>query len=348
MMGGVLYNDVDPKTCRWVEELIRRELIAPGEVWCRDIRDIRPDEISEFTQFHAFCGVAVWSYALRLAGWPDERPVWTGSCPCNSFSSAGRRKGFADERHLWPAWFHLIGQCRPPVLFGEQVASSDAKPWLDLVHTDLEALGYAVGPIVLPAAGFGAVHGRHRIFLVAEPGGVGRDAGEQLGPVGERHQSGRGGTGDGGLAGGLADAIGDGGRCGGPGTAGATPGRVQGTDGQRQRVRPHAGSGVGPVDGDGYPGPANGFWRDADWLRCRDGRWRATQPGIFPLVTGTSARVVRGGDSGPSVDATAEARAMRLKGYGNAINAEVARHFIRAYMDAESGATDGVSGVPLV
>ena len=50
--------------------------------------------------------------ALRLAGWPDDRPVWTGSCPCQPFSAAGEGKAADDERHLWPDWFPLIAERR--------------------------------------------------------------------------------------------------------------------------------------------------------------------------------------------------------------------------------------------
>src|SRR5687767_2509033 len=123
------YNEHDPKAAAWLRELIRRDLVAPGEVDERSIEDIRPTELAGFTQCHFFAGIGVWSYALRLAGWPDSREVWTGSCPCQPFSAAGKGAGFTDERHLWPAWFHLISQCRPARIFGEQVASKDGFAW---------------------------------------------------------------------------------------------------------------------------------------------------------------------------------------------------------------------------
>ena len=103
-----------------------------------------------------------WPYALRLAGWPDDRNVWTGSCPCQPLSSAGQRKGHADERHLWPAFYSLIAECRPAIVFGEQVASKDGREWLAGVRADLEALGYACGAADLCAAGAGAPHIRQR------------------------------------------------------------------------------------------------------------------------------------------------------------------------------------------
>ena len=134
----------------------------------RSISDVRPDELQEFTQCHFFAGIGVWSYALRSAGWEDDRPVWTGSCPCQPFSGAGNRKGMADKRHLWPHWFHLIEQCRPSTVFGEQVASKDGLGWIDLVQADMEGADYAIGAFDLCSAGFGAPHIRQRLWFVAD------------------------------------------------------------------------------------------------------------------------------------------------------------------------------------
>lgn len=167
-----LYNEIDPYAADWLENLIAAGLIAPGIVDRRDIRDLTPDYCAQFTQCHFFAGIGVWSYALRRAGWPDDRPVWTGSCPCQPFSAAGRAGGFADERHLWPHWHHLIRECRPPEVFGEQVASKDGLGWLDLVQADMEATGYAFGPFDLCAAGFGAPHIRQRLFFVGTAAGL--------------------------------------------------------------------------------------------------------------------------------------------------------------------------------
>src|SRR5665213_1024364 len=114
-----------------LRQLIKDGLIAPGDVDERSIVDARPEDLKGYTQCHFFGGIGGWSVALRLAGWPDGRPVWTGSCPCQPYSSAGKGKGQSDERHLWPAWFNLIKSVKPPVLFGEQVASAIAYGWLD-------------------------------------------------------------------------------------------------------------------------------------------------------------------------------------------------------------------------
>lgn len=188
------YNEIEPYAAEWLRNLILCELIADGDVDTRSIEDVRPVDLAGYTQCHFFAGIGVWSWALRWAGWPDTRPVWTGSCPCQPFSSAGQGRGLGDERHLWPAWFHLISECRPAVLLGEQVASKDAGPWVDLVHTDLEAVGYAFGAVPFPAAGVGAPHIRDRLYWAA----LANAAGRGCGVVGGEALPRRGGHADGG------------------------------------------------------------------------------------------------------------------------------------------------------
>lgn len=162
------YSENDAKAAAWLRELIAADVIIPGVVDERDIRDIAPSDLAGFAQCHFFAGIGGWPYALRLAGWPDTRPVWTGSCPCQPFSQAGQRKGTLDERHLWPAWHWLINAVRPPILFGEQVASPDGLEWLDLIRADLEGSSYEVEYADLCAAGIGAPHIRQRLFWVAD------------------------------------------------------------------------------------------------------------------------------------------------------------------------------------
>jgi len=167
------YNEMDPFAAAWLRELMKVRhgsggLIADGEVDERSIVEVQPEDVRGFTQCHFFAGIGCWSYALRRAGWADDTRAWTGSCPCQSFSASGKRGGFSDPRHLWPAWFRLIGECGPDICFGEQVASKDGLAWLDVVSADLESAGYAVGTTDLCAAGVGAPHIRQRLYFVAE------------------------------------------------------------------------------------------------------------------------------------------------------------------------------------
>jgi DNA (cytosine-5)-methyltransferase 1 len=324
------YNEHDPKAAAWLRELIKQGHIAPGEVDERSVEDVIPDELLEFTQCHFFAGIGVWSHALRRAGWPDDRPVWTGSCPCQPFSAAGKRTGIDDERHLWPAWFHLISQCRPPTIFGEQVASKDGLGWLDLVQSDMEAARYAFGAFDLCAAGVGAPHIRQRLYFVADAGGAQRQGTRLASGVHTQHNpirrdgafytladaNGRGACAereqssgkqrqqpqDGG-AGGLADAA-DGGSLGSV---------YASQRGQKVGAQQSTG-GCGSSNQYSRPGPTNGFWESADWLGCRDGKWRPVEPGTFPLAHGAPGRVGR------------------LRGYGNAICAPLAQAFIEEFM----------------
>ena len=160
------YNEIDPYAAQWLRNLISAGHIARGDVDERSIADVRPDDLAGYTQCHFFAGIGGWSHALRLAGWPDDRPVWTGSCPCQPFSAAGKGEGFNDERHLWPAFFRLIREVRPPVVLGEQVASPLGRAWLAGVRSDLEGAGFAVGAADLCAAGVGAPHVRQRHYFV--------------------------------------------------------------------------------------------------------------------------------------------------------------------------------------
>jgi site-specific DNA-cytosine methylase len=162
------YNDNDSFSVKWLKALIAEGLIPKGDVDDRSITEIKPSELDGYTQCHFFAGIGGWPYALRLSGWPEDRPVFTGSCPCQPFSVAGQGKGIEDERHLWPAFRWLIAQKRPATIFGEQVASSDGREWLSGVRLDLETMGYEVGAADLCAAGVGAPHIRQRLFWVAD------------------------------------------------------------------------------------------------------------------------------------------------------------------------------------
>lgn len=373
-----LYNEIDPFAAQWLRNLIAAGHISPGEVDERSIEDVTPDDLRGFTQCHFFAGIGVWSHSLRLAGWTDDRPVWTGSCPCQPFSAAGKGDGFADERHLWPHFFHLISECRPQHVFGEQVAAGNANAWFDLVQADLEGVGYAFGLVPFTSAGIGAPHIRERAYWVANADSLisdrrgnvrapGRDeysnggddvrladAGrEYKGSARNKERAGesfRAGE-DGGLGNTNVTRLerlgGNGGAAGREGTTGPTaaPGVLDGLANTTGQLHHQCNDGANERgrQGDteqnrmgGEPVRAlevNGFWRDADWLLCRDGKWRPVEPGTFPLVNGASSRLVR---KQPGVAGLARMasrnRTGRLKGYGNAINAQAAAAFIRAYM----------------
>ncbi|HDT0812503.1 TPA: DNA cytosine methyltransferase [Enterobacter ludwigii] len=346
------YNEINPTAAQWLRNLIAGGHIAPGVVDERSIEDVIPDELREFTQCHFFAGVGVWSHALRLAGWPDNKPVWTGSCPCQPFSQAGKGAGFDDERHLWPAFFHLISECRPGVIFGEQVASKDGLAWIDLVQTDLEATGHACGAVDLCAAGLGAPHIRQRLFWVANSSGqriftqkyhivdsapysIGRKAGQQRfwpdswtsRPViygmananGEQCKNSYQGPDQNNSSNGEGQTAQSTGFCSTGGLADSYSDRSQrrlfgGEDTKWEAVH----RAIGCYGPDYRPLQVNGFWRAADWIWCRDGKWRPIESGVEPLANGAPCRMGR------------------LRAYGNAINAEAARAFIASYMESQN------------
>lgn len=319
MTPAAYYNEIDPFAAQWLRNLIAGVHIAPGEVDERSIEDVTPDDLRGFTQCHFFAGIGVWSHSLRLAGWPDDKPVWTGSCPCQPFSAAGKGDGFADERHLWPHFFHLISERRPQHVFGEQVASGNANTWFDLVQADLEGMGYAFGLVPFTSASIGAPHIRERAYWVAESISEQR---QKLLPGLEKGNSEEGGWPPA-KPSGLCSA-------GGMGDTNLT--RLEGLGGNDSAAGWKGETGSATPPGVHMRAlEVNGFWRDADWLFCRDGKWRPVEPGTFPLVNGAAARLGRV-ESGVARVASSN-RTGRLKGYGNAINAQAAAEFVRAYME---------------
>lgn len=170
----VYYNDSDPFAAQWLRNLIAAGHLPDGVVDERDIRDVQAKDVSRFHQVHLFAGIGGFPLALRLAGWPDDRPCWTGSPPCQSFSLAGHMRGEDDDRDLWPEMFRLVREQQPEFVFGEQVQGAIAHGWLDRVFADLESECYACGSMVLPACAVAAPHERDRIFWVAESEFVGQ------------------------------------------------------------------------------------------------------------------------------------------------------------------------------
>jgi DNA (cytosine-5)-methyltransferase 1 len=279
MPMSTYYNEIEPFAADWLRNLIAAGHIAPGDVDDRSIGEVTAGDLAGYDQCHFFAGIGVWSYALRGAGWADDRKVWTGSCPCQPFSVAGLGQGFADERHLWPVWAKLVAECRPDVIFGEQVANNDALAWLDVVQADLEAANYAVGTIDLCAAGLGAPHLRQRLWWVAESNRQ-RRAGKRVRlqpgrPLEAGPQAARRGT-PSKLANGrvLGDADGAGPQVG------------QGHPDGRRAVRIEGSAAA-------QTGAVSGYWSAADLIWCRDGKYRPVEPGTFPLAHGTAESLVR-------------------------------------------------------
>ncbi|WP_241597536.1 DNA cytosine methyltransferase [Rosenbergiella epipactidis] len=349
------YNEFDPKAAAWLRELIKQGHIADGVVDERSITDVKPQDLAGFTQCHFFAGIGGWSYALRLAGIPDDFPCWTGSPPCQPFSTAGKQLGQLDERHLAPTFMHLVDECKPAILFGEQVAAAIGKHWLDDLFNELERQGYACGSAVLPACSVGAPHKRDRLFFGAvnqlannmrtewngerlqglgESNGTqeSRKAAEFTGcsdideladtngkrPQGERAKSNsQGREGSDIRQVGLCDGTGDGSRT----LAHTDDHRQSASEGGRESSRNKEG------DDTGW-GCSHGFWSNPDWLGCRDGKFRPVESGTFPLANGIPARVGR------------------LRGYGNAIVPHVAAQFIGAFMDSIQDSECSVCGFP--
>lgn len=170
---AVYWNEFDPFAAQWLRNLVKAGTLPPGEVDERSISDVQPEDLGGFTQCHFFAGIGGWSYAAQIANWPDDRPLWTGSCPCQPFSVAGPGAGTDDPRHLWPEFFRLIRASRPPVVMGEQSPGAIKHGWLDEVADDLENEGYEFEAVDLPAYALGADHLRQRLWFVADLGGAG-------------------------------------------------------------------------------------------------------------------------------------------------------------------------------
>jgi len=331
------YNEIDANAAQWIRNLIAAGEISQGKVDERSILEVRPSDVAGAERCHWFAGIGGWDLALRLSGWSGK--VWTASLPCQPFSSAGKGQGEADPRHLWPHFFRLVKECRPPTIFGEQVPAAIGLGWLDGVFDDLEAEGYACGALVLTACSVGAPHIRQRLYWVADRAGATRLRPERCGDEGNN-------AGGGSPARGIQHPEGDGRfeRGAESGERGAASGCGVGGMGDDELARrTKAGSGH-PLDPgrESEPGQLAGPWSDYRIIPCTDGRYRRTGRSVFPLVARISREM---GRDKPWLRRLARSasrnRVGRLKGYGNAIVPALAAQFIGAHMEAR---IEGVEG----
>ena len=332
------YNEWDNFAAEWLRELIKDGLIPDGEVDTRSIADVRPEDLKGFTQCHFFAGIGGWSRALQLAGWSPDRPVWTGSPPCQPFSTAGKQSGKDDLRHLWPAFFNLIRECSPPTIFGEQVASAIRFGWLDDLQRDLEAEGYAAAAVVLPGGAVSAPHKRDRLFFVANSNdqrhewseGVGWEAQRGTehtstismadsngGRLERQREMGRPFNSEAGSNQEVNRAFNDG-RVGS--SISSPEEKPLGDTEHYGSYETEVGRSIGSSETEGgileSKGSDSLFWGSSEVIYCRDGKYRPipTEPALFPLANGISNRVGI------------------LRGAGNAIVPQAAAEIIKAVM----------------
>lgn len=319
MSARAFYNEWEPYPAQWLRNLMYAGHIAKGEVDGRSIAELTWRDLEGFTQCHFFAGIGVWSHAARAAGIPDDFPFWSASLPCQPFSVAGAGKGTADQRHLWPVFFRLVCECRPSLIVGEQVSSSDALEWLDVVFADLESAGYACEALDLCAPSVGAPHKRQRLYWVAyrmadaDEIRRGLECASRLHADGSRgHDSSRRGeTHESTVV--HANGI-EPRRHAGNATSAETKDESEGAECRRvgqQLVDPGA---TRALD-------AGNFWSSAAWVDCSDGKRRPIESGTFPLADGVAARVGQ------------------LSAYGNAIVAPLATAFLRCVRDCLTQST---------
>ena len=245
-------------------------------------------------------------YDIRSIDWEFIQPVdlVCGGFPCQPFSLAGKRRGAADDRYLWPEVVRCLSVLRPTWFLGENVFGL-LHLGIEQVCADLEALGYSVAVLGIPACAVDAPHIRQRVWIVAHcERQQFRD--ERLGEV--------------------------------PRAAGT----MQGTKEERQRIRPdigHGGEAVADATSLHARRRHNGnepLQRTATASRqgsCavqRVSRW-LPEPAMGELVNGVSGRLVR---FGGRVVTSAAQRKEKLKALGNAIVPQIAEAIGRMIKEA--------------
>jgi DNA (cytosine-5)-methyltransferase 1 len=241
----------------------------------------------------------VWDDLLTFDGrpWRGVVDIVSAGYPCQPFSFAGKRDGTADERHLWPNVLAIIEQCRPALVFLENVPGHLSLGF-DVVCRDLQEMDYRVAACVSSAAEVGAPHRRERLFVLAHRNGQER-----------RERDGESGCKSAAIVGAMAE-----------------PAHEQmGASGLTRQ-----GSPMGDSDGGGYGKEGDSerpsVW--ADWAGIRvfppgpqdAQRWREIPERLWPATTQPGVRRVADGSA---------ARVDRLRACGNGVVPLVAAHAFR-------------------
>lgn len=346
------YNEINPGACQWLRNLMAEKLIPKGYLDTRSIKevDIEESTVSKYTQAHFFSGIGGWPLALELAGWSKEIPIWSGSCPCPPFSSAGKKKtcpkcnggilipcpvrsGYfvccscqnawlGDERHLWPDFRRLIALHRPATIIGEQVASKDGLVWFSGVRAGLEALGYAVGGTSMCAPATRAPHIRQRIFWIAiktDSSNSGMAHSNRFRLYGRKESNSKE-------------------------SSEPQVSRRANTERCSERVDESKYSGRSrgqPLGGRSNPTVSSNSWSDYYIVECENNKRRRIGTGVSPLAYRIPAKLEHllprlqelSKDPKSTVKTARRNRITQIQGYGNAIIPQLGALFIKACMD---------------
>ncbi|MFE7664764.1 DNA cytosine methyltransferase [Streptomyces celluloflavus] len=273
---------------------------------------------------------------LTAVDWRSVEPVdvLTAGYPCQPFSSAGRRKGTTDDRHIWPHIARALRALRPRVAVFENVANH-LRLGFDVVLGDLAGLGFDASWCVVRASDVGAPHQRRRLFVVATATDT-PNHGHQR-PRAPR--DGRGGPEDSGVAAADTNRGGQPGYEESPGGQGGVRQRVR-HDADRRQPTPADAARVGRGEGrpeparqQGGPGPARGGTPDWGVYGPAVARWEAVTGRPAPGPTDTLGRLsppfvewMQGLDAGHVTDVPDLTRAAQLKALGNGVVPRQAAH----------------------
>jgi len=131
---------------------------------------VEKDEFCQKVLKNNFNNIPIESEVRNVKGDRYKADIITGGFPCQPFSVAGKRRGTEDDRYLWDETIRVIRECKPRWFIGENVEGiiniSEGKV-LQQIQKDLEAEGFEVQCLVIPASGLGAWHQRKRVWIIA-------------------------------------------------------------------------------------------------------------------------------------------------------------------------------------